>query len=166
MQTPFGQWVLAGLLACWVGDALLLPPGRSVWFQLGIGAFGLAHLCYAVACTRLPLAPGALLACAALVAVGAWRVFRWLGPHVPSGFRGPVLAYVAVISGMVALAGAAVAGGAPVALGAGALGFAISDLSVARERFVAAGFVNVAWGLPAYFLSQLAIAYAVSPLAR
>ena len=43
-----------------------------------------------------------------------------------------------------------------------ALGFAISDVSVARDRFVAPGFVNAAWGLPLYFASQLAFASSVT----
>jgi len=78
------------------------------------------------------------------------------------GFRGPVIAFIAAISLMVGLAGASVVGGAPTLLGIGALGFTLSDLSVARDRFVAAGLLNVAWGLPTYYLSQLAIAYAAS----
>ena len=161
-QTPFGQLVLVGLLFCWIGDALLLSTGQTLWFRLGIGAFMLAHLCYALAYARLPLEPVPLVACAALVGLGAWRSYQWLGPHLPSGFRGPVIAYIAIISLMVGLAGASVIGGAPTLLGIGALGFALSDLSVARDRFVAAGFLNAAWGLPAYYLSQLAIAYAAS----
>ena len=161
-QTIFGQWILAGLALCWLGDALLLARGRGVGFQLGIGAFTLAHLCYAMACTRLPLDTAAALAGAALAGLGAWRALRWLGPHLPGDFRIPVRVYVGVISSMLVLAAAAVAGGAPALLGVGALGFALSDLSVARERFVSPGFVNVAWGLPAYFLSQLAIAWAAA----
>ena len=39
--------------------------------------------------------------------------------------------------------------------------FYLSDLAVARHRFVAPGFVNRAWGLPTYYLAQLLIAYAV-----
>jgi hypothetical protein len=55
-----------------------------------------------------------------------------------------------------------VAGGGPALLGLGALGFALSDVSVARDRFVSSGFVNSAWGLPAYYLSQLALAYSAT----
>jgi uncharacterized membrane protein YhhN len=159
-QTPFGQLLLAGLCLCWVGDALLLSRGQTLWFQLGIGAFLLGHVFYAWACTRLSLPPLPLAACVTLAGLGAWRIHRWLIPRVPGDFRIPVVAYIGVISLMVALAVTAMAGGGPAALGIGAFGFALSDLSVARERFVASGFVNVAWGLPAYYLSQLAIAYA------
>lgn len=163
--TPFGQLLLVGLALCWVGDALLLPAGRSAWFQLGIGAFLLAHLAYALACTRLALGPGALAAVGGVVGLGAWLEFRWLSPHVPSAFRWPVLAYLGAISLMVAVAVTAVVGGAPALLGVGAVGFALSDLAVARNRFVSPGFANKAWGLPAYYLSQLAIAYSVALVA-
>jgi len=37
--------------------------------------------------------------------------------------------------------------------------FGISDLFVARQRFVSSGFVNAAVGLPAYFGAQLLLAY-------
>jgi hypothetical protein len=40
--------------------------------------------------------------------------------------------------------------------------FAISDLSVARERFIAPTFANLAWGLPLYFAAQLAIGASVA----
>lgn len=159
-ESAFGRWILAGLALCWLGDALLLSRGRSRSFLLGIGAFALAHLCYATACARLPLGFAVGAAAAVPAGAGAWAALRWLGPHLPGNFRGPVRIYIGVISAMLVLAAAAVGGGATPWLGAGALGFALSDLSVARERFVSPGFLNVAWGLPAYFLSQLAIAWA------
>ena len=63
--------------------------------------------------------------------------------------------------GNVAFAIGAVADQGPLWIGLGAVGFAASDLSVARDRFVRAQFVNAAWGLPAYYLSQLALAFSI-----
>jgi hypothetical protein len=40
----------------------------------------------------------------------------------------------------------------------GALAFAASDVSVARDRFVRPEFVNRAWGLPLYYAAQLLLA--------
>ena len=40
----------------------------------------------------------------------------------------------------------------------GAVMFYGSDLAVARDRFVAPGFSNRAWGLPLYYAAQLVIA--------
>lgn len=157
--TPYGAWLLAGLVLCWSGDALLLPLGQSIWFQLGIGSFLLGHVAYAIAFTRLGPDPLALVVAGVALGVAAIFVLRWLRPHVPADFRVAVVAYVTVISAMVVMAVAAVAAGAPLAIAVGAVGFALSDLSVARDRFVAPGFVNGAWGLPLYFAAQLVLAY-------
>jgi uncharacterized membrane protein YhhN len=72
--------------------------------------------------------------------------------------RPPVLAYMAVITAMVALAfGAVVRGGTPW-IAIGAVGFYASDLSVARDQFVKPGFVNRVWGLPLYYVAQVVLA--------
>jgi uncharacterized membrane protein YhhN len=44
---------------------------------------------------------------------------------------------------------------------AGAALFFVSDLAVARDRFVAHGFANRLWGLPAYYAGQLLIAWSI-----
>jgi hypothetical protein len=49
---------------------------------------------------------------------------------------------------MVVVALAAVGSGGSAVLGIGAVGFAASDISVARKRFVSGGFSNSAWGYP------------------
>lgn len=165
LETDFGHTMLIGLLFCWLGDALLLPSGQSIWFQLGIAAFLLGHVAYAVAFARLGLDPLALVVAAGGLVAFALVVLRWLRPHVPGDFRVPVIAYVAVISTMVTTALAATAAGAPAIIAIGAIGFAASDVSVARDRFVASGFVNGAWGLPAYFASQLALAVSIGAVA-
>jgi len=162
MDSAYGFWLLMGLVFCWLGDALLLSSGRTKSFQLGIGAFLLGHVAYALACTRLGIEPRWLLVCGVLAGAGAFGVERWLRPWVPADFSLPIVAYVVVIAGMLTCAGAAALSGGPVLLALGALGFAASDVSVARERFVAPGFVNGAWGLPAYFASQLVLAHTVS----
>jgi hypothetical protein len=65
------------------------------------------------------------------------------------------------ISAMVSLAvGSHFHSPAPIALG-GAIAFYLSDLSVARDRFVAPGFVNRLWGIPLYYFAQLLFAYAL-----
>ena len=44
-----------------------------------------------------------------------------------------------------------------------ALLFAASDIAVARDKFVAAAFINRAWGLPTYYAAQLMLAWSVRP---
>jgi len=161
LGTSYGQTILAGLLLCAAGDALLLPRGQTIWFQLGIGAFLLGHLAYGLAFVGFEMSAGGLAAGA--IGMGALGVatLRWLKPHLPEDFRLPVVAYVLAIGTMVVTAVAATIGGAPIAAAAGAIGFAVSDLSVARERFVTQSFANLGWGLPLYFGSQLLIASTV-----
>ncbi len=161
LDTVYGRWLLTGLMLCWLGDALLLPAGQSIWFQLGIAAFLLGHVAYALSFVHLGLDPAASIGFGLALAMAAAFALRWLRPHVPAAFRAAVVAYVIIISAMVVAALSAVAQGAPVAIAIGAVGFALSDLSVARDRFVSPGFANGAWGLPAYFASQLVLAYSI-----
>lgn len=161
LESSHGRTILAGLVLCAAGDALLLPAGQTLWFQLGIGSFLLGHLAYALAFFGFPMPPLALgLAAVGMTAFGA-AALRWLRPHLPADFRIPVVAYVIVIGIMVVTAVAATTGGAPWAAAVGAIAFAVSDLSVARERFVTATYGNLLWGLPLYFGAQLSIASTV-----
>jgi uncharacterized membrane protein YhhN len=75
---------------------------------------------------------------------------------------GPVTAYVVIISAMVAAAIGATAAGATGLILIGAIAFYVSDLAVARNRFVAPGAINRYWGLPLYYLGQLLLAWSVA----
>jgi hypothetical protein len=84
------------------------------------------------------------------------------GSHVPAAMKAPVMAYMAVITAMVALAAGTVAlhGNAYILLGA--VSFYLSDLSVARDRFVVTAFSNKLWGWPLYFGAQIVLAATVA----
>jgi hypothetical protein len=49
--------------------------------------------------------------------------------------------------------------GGNAAIVAGAFAFYLSDLSVARQRFVVQSLVNRLWGLPLYYVAQLILGY-------
>ena len=92
------------------------------------------------------------LAVAALLGLGVVAVsLRWLWGHLGPTMRGPVVAYVIVISVMTVLAAGATGAGASALVLPGALAFVVSDLAVARQRFVHATFANKLWGLPLYY---------------
>lgn len=162
LESSYGQWVLGALVLCAAGDVLLIPKERPLCFQLGILAFLLGHLVFALAFLRAGAAPRELGLAALPMLAFAFGALRWLAPHVPEDFRLPVRAYVGVISSMVACAIAWTAVGGPATATLGAIGFAASDLSVARDRFIAPGFENGAWGLPLYFGSQLLLASTIA----
>jgi len=153
----YGQIVFVALCLCWVGDVLLIPDDERV-FVVGIASFLIGHVAFLEAFLHRGVAPvwGAV-ALLALVVPALWTL-RWLRPHLSRGMRAPVIAYVSVISLMVAGAVGTYAASPAIPLLAGALAFSLSDLSVARDRFVASSFVNRAWGLPLYYAAQLLFA--------
>ena len=159
LESSYGEILLAGLVLCWIGDACLLSPGQSTGFLAGIGAFLLGHLVYAIAFYQLGLDWTGLLVGGLVIGGLAVITLRWLHPQVPNDFRIAVISYIGVISVMVIASIGAVAAGAPMILAIGAIVFGISDVFVARERFVSSGFINSALGLPAYFGAQLLLAY-------
>lgn len=163
LQSSYGQWLLAGLVLCVVGDLLLMFDSERS-FLGGLSAFLLGHVLYAVAFTRLPVALEALWWSALPVALLLIFSWRWLAPNVGTDMRLPVILYMAVISTM--LLAAATTAGQPAALWIipGAVGFALSDLAVARQQFVCTETRNGLWGTPLYFLSQLVLAASLSAL--
>lgn len=163
----YGQWVLFGLVLGAVGDvALMFPSDRG--FLGGLVAFLLGHLAYVVAFAFVTPPIGWAHPLAALPLPAAVIVMRWLWPHLGK-MRIPVVVYVVVITTMAVAALAAqtsarrlLTAEQATLLTLGALLFFASDIAVARERFVAKGFSNKLWGLPAYYGGQCLIAWSVA----
>lgn len=168
VQLPKGSGLLlfAALALSAIGDVLLVPAKRR-WFIAGMASFALAHGAYGAWFVRSGTRSGVLaVSILAMLGIGHLAWTR-LSPHVTGAYRAPVRAYVLVVSVMTACALAAAARAietASIALLLPALGgilFCISDIAVARQRFVIAEFRNRAWGLPLYYLAQLLLATAV-----
>lgn len=166
--SEFARWMIVGLALGAVGDVALLGHGRRA-FLGGLVAFLLGHLAYVGGLAQLvpPAAwidnAGWLALLPVAVGVGV-LVVLWsrLG-----SLRIPVIAYVLVIAAMVVGAIAVYRANAlpdpmRTQLAAGAVLFFISDLAVARDRFVGRAFANKLWGLPAYYGGQLLIAWSIS----
>lgn len=161
LEHPAGRLFALGLLLSAVGDVCLIGRGRAA-FLGGLVSFALAHVAYVFASLALGVGRGTSIAAAVVLSVVALRVWRWLSPHVPKAMRWPVRGYIVVITAMVACALGAWSHGAPVGLALGATLFFLSDLAVARERFVVTSTLNRLWGLPAYYAGQLLIAGAAA----
>ena len=157
LSSDYGHWLLAGLLCCLLGD-LFLMPDHAGSFLAGLVAFLTGHLLYTVAFIFLGSNWQALLlgAVPALLLLGLST--RWLMPHVPTNMKKPVLAYIAVITGMLISACLTLDTAAGWVIVCGAWGFALSDLAVARQRFVTPDRINGLWGTPLYFGSQMVLA--------
>jgi len=162
--SAYGRWILAALALSWLGDAALLSR-RPAAFLAGLGAFLIAHLCFALAfCTGAFSPAGFLAALAPALGVGI-AVWRWLSPHLAAGYRVPVAAYVVAILAMCAAAAGYGAASGRWQVLLGAVMFAASDIAVARDRFVVRSLRNRAWGLPAYYVAQLILAWSVASAA-
>lgn len=165
IASVYGQIVLAGLALCALGDALLLRRAQAA-FLAGMAAFAAGHAAYIAAffAGGAEYRPG-VFAAALIMAWFAFAICRWLWPQLGQ-FRLPVVGYSAIISVMVVAAVAlALTRGWPL-VAAGAAIFAISDVAVARDRFVAEKLSNRLWGLPAYYAAQLLIASTVAAAAN
>lgn len=156
LDGAYGRTVLIALALSWCGDLLLTYSDRAA-FVGGLVAFLVAHLAYAIAFGTLGVNPAAVALAAIVLAIVGGFVWRWLAPHVGS-MRGPVVAYLIVISIMVVVAVGAYGGGETALIPVGAVLFYASDAAVARDRFVAPGAVNRVVGLPLYYLAQVMLA--------
>lgn len=159
-----GQVLIAALALCIVGDVLLIPAGRAA-FLGGLGAFLTGHLLFALSFALRGVSWPATAGIAVGIAPISWLVRRWLAPHLPAKMVTPVTAYIVAISGMVCLAGGSAAarpGAQAGLLAGGAVAFFLSDLAVARNRFISPDVSNRLWGLPLYYGAQLAFAAAVA----
>ena len=156
--------LLAGLVFCLGGDVCLALPQKKA-FLCGLVSFLIGHVFYAFAFFSLAREGmwAWLLAAIAVVISGA--AYRWLEPRLGS-MKVPVLVYIVVITAMVAGA-AAVLGDTTLPwtgrrmIFAGAFLFYLSDLFVARHRFVKSAFVNRLVGLPLYYAGQFLLAFSV-----
>jgi len=163
LDSPSGQAILAGLVFCALGDVLLMPKSGKA-FLAGMGAFAVGHGAYFASFLigGAILSPAAVAAFVLMAALSIGLIFflrQGLG-----AMRTPVAVYSLVISIMVA-GGVAHWSSAQTsdsaALAVAAAGFALSDVSVARDRFGGGGFINRAWGLPLYYAAQCLFAVSV-----
>ncbi len=161
LDSDYGSWVLVGLIASWFGDVLLIPASERV-FKLGVLSFIVAHLSYSIAFLRVGADPRWVGAAALPLLFVAIFVGRLLIPGASRSLRNPVRAYIAVISAMLALGVGAWAAVGHWAFLAAPLAFYLSDLAVARNRFVHPGFINRLIGLPLYYAAQLLFGWSVS----
>lgn len=158
LDSRYGRFLLTGMACCWLGDLLLVSSRNRSPFIAGLSAFLAGHVVYSTAFLVRGVSDSAVLIAAPGMAVFAALVIRWLQPHLDARLRFPVYLYVAAISLMMVLATATFGALGGWALMLGAALFVISDLAVARHRFVKPAFVNRAWGLPVYFTAQMLLA--------
>ena len=163
-QNPtYYHLILTGLGLCLIGDVCLIFFANRKVFTAGLVSFLSGHILYVVAFFNVgaagPLVWSTLVICCCLSA----GVFVWLRPHLGE-MLGPVIAYIVIITVMVVAASSLTANTgidmtARILIFAGAVLFYVSDIFVARHRFVKKEFLNRAAGLPMYYAAQFMIAF-------
>ena len=133
-SSTFAQVMLViGLVLSMIGDVCLMLPQDA--FLAGLGAFLIAHIFYVIALLALGISVGSFLIGVALMFLVALVVGRKIvhgAASVDKAMAGPVAAYIAVISVMVA---SAIGTGRFFAI-VGALLFATSDSVLGWTRFL------------------------------
>jgi uncharacterized membrane protein YhhN len=157
--------ILVGFIFCLGGDIFLALPQERM-FLFGLVSFLLGHVFYVICFFYVAdLNPWTWSGCVVgLIISGV--VFFWLRPHLGTMLI-PVIAYIIVITVMVVGAFTVVGdAGFPVTgrlmVIFGAVSFYISDLFVARDRFLKLEFTNRILGLPLYYAGQFLLAFSVA----
>jgi len=159
--STYGQLVLLALVLSWIGDVFLLSR-RKVLFLSGLGSFLLAHVAFSVAFASGPLSFSAFFIGLVFTSAMGAVTLRWLWGWLDAPHKVATAAYVVAIIAMCSMAIAYSAASQSWLTAVGALAFAASDISVARDRFVESAFFNRAWGLPVYYSAQLLLAWSVA----
>lgn len=145
----YGKWILAALMACAIGDVFLLSRNSPVKFQLGMAAFAIGHLLYVFAFVSMTKSAG-LNFWGILPAIAAAAYLYWVWGKLPKDMKIPVLIYTAIIVAMVLRSFDMPIWYVPLA----AIMFSISDMFVARDRFVKEEPLNALAITPLYFGAQ------------
>jgi uncharacterized membrane protein YhhN len=158
------HFLLVGLILCLGGDVLLIFPQKKA-FLVGLVSFLLGHVCYVFGFFQLSQISSLVWLIGVAASAFSVLVFIWLKPHLGSMVM-PVLCYMIVITSMVIAAGSVLLDtslprDARFIVFAGALLFYLSDLFVARNRFLEKAFINRLFGLPLYYSGQFLLAFSV-----
>jgi len=133
-DTPFGYWILFGLVISIVGDIFMMLPSDK--FVQGLSAFLVTHLAYIVAFCYLYDGGLTLFWCVGVVAFSV-IFYTMLWPQLGE-LKLAVGVYISVISVMVWLAGELYlqqSNPTNLLLLSGAIIFALSDATIAWNRF-------------------------------
>ena len=155
LESTYGKLILAGLIACAVGDVFLLARKSRRLFKAGMIAFALGHIFYLIGLglqfNGLDVAGYIVVALTVLTAL---IFYLWLKPSLDKGMRGFTFIYTVIITLMVTASIGRFNYYLKYAAPLGAIMFAISDMFVARDRFVKSSPMNTIAITPLYFGAQ------------
>lgn len=167
-NSTYNHLILTGLILSLVGDICLIFFFHKKVFTAGLVAFLAGHVMYTMAFSGLGEVGELMITVGVIVILISIIIFMRLKSHL-GNMKGPILAYIIIITAMVVGAGSLwnhsaldITGRSLVLVG-GILFYA-SDIFVARHRFVQKEFLNRAIGLPLYYTAQFMIAFSTGYL--
>lgn len=164
----YALFVMLGLVCCLGGDVFLALPQKRM-FLFGLVSFLVGHVFYVVAFFSISdVSRFTAMGVLQTLVVGT-GIFLRLKPHLGE-LKKPVLGYIVVISVMLCgawstLGAAHLSSAAKTMVFAGAVSFYLSDMLVARDRFLKTAFLNRLIGLPLYYAGQFLIAFSTGAMA-
>ena len=166
LESDYGRLILTGLCACAVGDVFLLSRKNKLFFKSGMAAFALGHVFYILAANHISHPDLAFIVWIGSFILGltfAWFMFRYYRPSLSKDMIWPVGVYTFIISLMCIYAVQSDLIGKHIYIIPAAFAFAVSDIFVARDRFIQSSPRNF-WAItPLYFGAQALFAYSVMP---
>ncbi len=152
----YGRAVIVALIGCWFGD--VLGPRD---FILGLAAFLVGHLAFITAFALRGIRWQRCAVSLVPQTIATLAILVWLMPHVHAADRFPVIAYILVINGMLATAAGASEGvSGRIALAAAVI-FFVSDIFVARWRYVNPSPANAYFCYPLYYTACILFGWSV-----
>lgn len=151
-KTRYGFMIFLGLIFCWLGDYIN-------GFKVTVIAFLLAHLCFISAFFIKGIKISKSLKSTPAVLLSSSAIAYWILPYVPESEFIFVISYIIIISAMLILS----FGAKPtqLILILGAILFYISDIFVARWRFVDQSSINSFFCYPIYYTSCILFALSI-----
>jgi uncharacterized membrane protein YhhN len=154
----FSNLMLVGFGFSFLGDIFLIKSNESTFFKIGIISFAFAHIAFIVAFLTIGSTGLVFFITTILTMFLIMMSVKWLKNALNSEFKVLVLVYICIIAYMTSLSGYAWEGSYRNGILPGAFLFAVSDLFVAREKFIKSDFKNKMVGLPLYYLAQIFLA--------
>jgi uncharacterized membrane protein YhhN len=155
------------LIFCLIGDVCLALPLKKAFIG-GLAAFLVGHVFYIFSFLSLTAIFHWISIGVLIIFVVSAFIFLWLRPHLKSLLI-PVLLYILVITVMASGAWTVfwkssfqISGRALILVGS--LCFYVSDVFVARHKFIKEEYRNRLLGLPLYYAGQFMLAFSVGLL--
>lgn len=156
-KSKYGILILIGLIFCWLGDFT-----GHYNFKVSVASFALAHIFFIFAFLSIGIENKRTLISLGTFSVISFCIFYWLYPYVPESDQPFVFAYIIIITVMIVIALGTKTSAVKKIIAIGAVSFYVSDIFVARRKFVDPSHFNAFIYLPLYYAS--CIVFAISNL--